>query len=105
MHHNNNGRFEGSKPEDTKKNRRPAFIALGEYRPNAEQPVWFSESKLFMDNGGHGIGPLDRIDIGVYSSATKRNGNFVLWHPDRKFFLLGKKITDRWLEDLQVPRK
>jgi BNR repeat-like domain len=103
LHHNNDGRFEGCKPEDTGKNRRPAFIALGEYRPDAEQPIWFSESKAFMDNDGSQIGPLKRIDIGVYPSTTRRNGEFVLWHPERKFFLLGKRITDKWLADLDVP--
>lgn len=103
LHHNNDGRFQGCKPEDTGKNRRPAFIALGEFRPGAEQPIWFSDSKQLMDNDGSGIGPLNRIDIGVYPSTTYRNGNHVLWHPDRKFFLLGKKITPEWLADLTVP--
>ncbi|GMW03576.1 MAG: hypothetical protein AMXMBFR84_47100 [Candidatus Hydrogenedentota bacterium] len=104
LHHNNDGRFNGSKPEEAGKNRRPAFIALGEFRPNADQPIWFSESKQFMDNDGQGIGPLKRIDIGVYPSVSRRNGEFVLWHPDRKFFLLGKRITDEWLADLSVPK-
>ena len=102
LHHNNDGHFEGSKREDTNTNRRPAFIALGEYRPNAEQPLWFSESKELMDNDGSQIGPLKRIDIGVYPSVTKRNGEFVLWHPERKFFLLGKIISEAWLADLNV---
>ena len=103
LHHNNSGRFEGSEPEQTKRNRRPAFIALGEFRPQAEQPIWFSQSKKLMDNDGQGIGPLERVDVGVYPSVTLRDGNFVLWHPDRKFFLLGKRITDAWLADLSVP--
>jgi len=103
LHHNNDGRFEGCKPEDTSINRRPAFIALGEYRPNAEQPIWFSHSKQLMDNDGARIGPLKRIDIGVYPSVTNRKGHFVLWHPERKFFLLGKRITPEWLADLKVP--
>ena len=103
LHHNNDGRFEGCKPEDTGKNRRPAFIALGEYRSGTDQPIWFSKSKQLMDNDGVGIGPLNRTDIGVYPSTTKRNGNFVLWHPDRKFFLLGKRITPEWLADFQAP--
>jgi len=103
LHHNNDGRFEGSQPEDTGRNRRPAFLALGEYRPGAEQPIWFSRSKEFMDNDGLGIGPLNRTDIGVYPSMTKRKGEAVLWHPDRKFFLVGKRIADSWLSDLEVP--
>ncbi|HNZ18165.1 MAG TPA: sialidase family protein [Candidatus Hydrogenedentes bacterium] len=105
LHHNNDGHFEGSKREETGKNRRPACLALGEYRPGAEQPIWFSESKVFFDNGGVGIGPLTRIDCGVYPSVTNRNGQVVLWHPDRKFFLLGKKITADWLATLTVPER
>lgn len=56
----------------------------------------------FADNDGHGIGPCGRIDVGVYPSVTMRGGNFVLWHPGRKFFLLGKRITDDRLADLTV---
>ncbi len=100
-------RIEGLTPEQSSrnpsKNRRPAFLALGESRPGAEQPVWFCESKPFMDNQGQGIGPLKRIDIGVYPSLTRRGGEVVLWHPDRKFFLLGKRITSEFLSDLEVP--
>jgi hypothetical protein len=108
LHHNNDGRVNTCgkccKPEDTNLNRRPACIALGEYRPGAEQPIWFSKSKQLMDNDGQGIGPLNRLECGVYPSFTSRNGVEVLWHPDRKFFLVGKKITKQWLADLVVPR-
>ena len=102
LHHNNDGRFQGSTPEETHRNRRPAYLALGEFRPGAEQPIWFSSSKLFMDNDGMGIGPLSRIDIGVYPSFTARGGKNILWHLDRKFFLLGKEISSEWLSDLKV---
>lgn len=104
LHHNNDGRFNGSTPEETWKNRRPAYIALGQFRPNADQPLWFSESKLLMDNQGVQIGPLKRIEVGVYPSFTTRNGKNVLWHPDRKFFLLGKEITTEFLSDLRLPK-
>ncbi|MEA3401856.1 MAG: sialidase family protein [Armatimonadota bacterium] len=103
LHHNNDGHFEGCAREETGKNRRPAFIALGEFRADAEQPIWFSASKQLMDNQGVGIGPLNRIDIGVYPSLTTRRGENVLWHPDRKFFLVGKRITDEFLTELAVP--
>jgi hypothetical protein len=93
------------KYEDSSHNRWPAYIALGEFRSNADQPVWFSESKELMTHDGVGIGPTGkrRTDLGVYPSFTTRNGNDVLWHPERKFFLLGKKITQEWLADLTVP--
>ena len=107
LHHNNSGWIDGLTPEQSSRNpsrnRRPAFLALGEFRPGAEQPIWFSASKLFMDNDGQGIGPLKRIDIGVYPSLTRRGGEVVLWHPDRKFFLLGKRITPEFLAGLTVP--
>jgi hypothetical protein len=99
--------FGGKDPGNSggpKSNRRPAYIAVGEFRPGAEQPIWFSESRLLMDNDGLGMGPLERVDIGGYTSFTTRGGNNVLWHPERKFFLLGKKITDGLLAGLEVPR-
>lgn len=102
LHHD---RLEGTRPEDSNVNRRPAFIALGEFRPQAEQPVWSTQSKRLMDNDGVGLGPLQRTDIGVYTSMTNRNSTDVLWlwYPDRKFFLLGKRITPEWRSDLEVP--
>jgi hypothetical protein len=97
-------RLEGTRYEEARINRRPAYIALGEFRPGADQPVWFSASKLFMDNAGVPLGPNQRRDVGIYCSMTHRNGNHVLWHPDRKFFLLGKRVTPEFLADLEVPR-
>ncbi len=107
LHHNDRGDIE-SKPERTQEPRRPAFIALGEFRPSADQPIWFSESKQLMDNEGIGAdgkpaSAAARTSIGLYSSFTTRNGNNVLWHCDRKFFLVGKKITDAFLADLKIP--
>ena len=96
-------RLEGRRYEDSAHNRRPAYLALGEFRPGADQPVWFSGSKQFMDNDNVGIGPSPRTDCGVYPSVTRRDGKDILWHPDRKFFLLGKRITPDWLADLTVP--
>jgi hypothetical protein len=99
--------FNGVAPGNSggpKSNRRPAYVAVGEFRPKAEQPLWFSESRLLMDNGGNGIGPLNRVDIGGYTSFTTRGGRNVLWHPERKFFLLGKTITKEILAGLTVPQ-
>jgi hypothetical protein len=106
LHHNNRGDFE-SKPEASHSPRRPAYLALGEFRPKADQPVWFSESKEFMDNGDVGVdGSKNHRQkaIGVYTSFTTRRGNNVLWHPDRKFFLVGKRVTPEFLAGLVVPR-
>ncbi len=52
-----------------------------------------------MDNDGVPIGPLNRLDIAVYTSYTEVAGERVLWYPERKFFLLGKVITDAMIAD------
>lgn len=113
FHHNNRGDVE-KKPEATAGPRRPCFVALGEFRPNADQPIWFSESKQLMDtdntgpNGkkaGEGAGGRANVEIGLYSSFTSRKGNDVFWHSDRKFFLVGKRITPEFLADMKVPEK
>lgn len=108
LHHNNRGADYLAAKEGTWGPRRPAYIALAEFRPKAEQPLWFSESKELMDNGDVGVDgdPNSRQkNIGVYSSFTTRKGNNVLWHPERKFFLVGKKITPEFLADLKVPKE
>jgi hypothetical protein len=33
---------------------------------------------------------------------TEWNGKRVLWYPDRKFYLLGKYITDALVEEMTV---
>ncbi len=109
LHHNHRGDIE-SKPETTHLLRHPAFTALGEFRPRAEQPLWLSESKLLMGTEGIGVdgtreGPANRVQtaIDVYTSFTTRKGNNVLWRPDRKLFLVGKKITPEFLAGLAAP--
>jgi hypothetical protein len=109
FHHNNRGDIE-SEPEATNNPRRPAFVALGEFRPNADQPLWFSRSKELADNDGlcaDGLPPgqsaLRNTNIGVYSSFSTKDGNNVFWHCDRKFYLVGHRLTDEFLADLTVP--
>jgi len=111
FHHNNRGNVK-AKPEATSEPRRPAFVALGEFRPDADQPIWFSRSKQLMDSdniGPDGTEPNEErrmsTNVAVYTSFTTRDGQNVLWHPDRKFFLLGKIVTDEFLADLTVPEE
>lgn len=105
LHHNNPG--DHSKSLAAGGPRRPAFIALGEFRPGADQPIWFSESKELMDNDElwvDGTSAFPFGNVAVYTSFTTRNNLNVLWYPDRKFFLLGKIITDEFLSELNVPK-
>lgn len=58
-----------------------------------------------MDNGGTPLGyGGGRVDLAMCASFTSRDGNHVLWYPERKFFLLGKRITAAWLADLAGAR-
>jgi len=105
LHHNNPGDRELGKTSSGP--RRPGFIALGEFRPDADQPIWFSESKELMDNNElwvDGTSPFSFGNVAVYTSFTTRKGVNVLWYPDRKYFLLGKVITDEFLGNLTVPK-
>lgn len=97
-------RRDGLAYDDAAHNRWPVYIAVAEFRPQAQQPLWFSESRLLFTHDGVGMGPRKRTDLGVYTSVTNRNGNDVLWHPDRKFFLLGKKISPEIIEGLNAPQ-
>lgn len=74
--------------------RNPVFISYGEYRPDADQPLWFSDPVKFMDvecmnvygrKGGNN-------GLSLYGSHTRNAGRDVLWYPDRKCALFGKII-------------
>ena len=106
FHHNNNGRVEGlDNPEFANEsdewfsvglNRRPLFMAIGEFKLDADQPIWFDESKPFADNAdeeGHVTADPGECSIGMYGSFTNRKGNDVVWFCDRKTYLVGKKIS------------
>ena len=109
--HNNNGRV-GPYNQFEKKwktnyanfLRNPAFIAVGEFRPNAYQPVWFSQPKQILDTDGVVVGPKRTAEIATYTSLTEWKGKRVLWYPDRKYYLLGKYITDEFLSDMVVEK-
>lgn len=100
LYHNHNGYFQKYTPSDSDFHRRPICLARGAFRPKAKQPVWFSEPWFFMDNGGV---PIFRADLAMYSSVTPADDGLVLWYPDRKFFLLGKKISGELVRNLSVP--
>jgi hypothetical protein len=83
--------------------RHPAFIAVGEFRPKARQPLWFSQPKQILDTDGVIVGPKKTAEIATYPSLTEWRGQRTLWYPDRKHFLLGKHIPDELLETMRAP--
>jgi len=83
--------------------RNPAFIAVGAFRADAHQPVWFSQPTQILDTDGIPIGPKGTAEIATYTSLTEWRGKRVLWYPDRKYYLLGRHLPDSLLADMAVP--
>jgi hypothetical protein len=107
LFNNNDGYVFGARSRWTVKNRRPAFLSLGQFREDAHQPIWWSAPREFIDNDGVPMGNLKRLDAAAYPSLTRLDGRWVLWYPDRKHFLLGKFVPAEWLEEmapLQPPK-
>lgn len=77
---------------------------MGEFRANAYQPIWFSQPKQILDTDGVIVGPKRTAEIATYTSLTEWKGKRVLWYPDRKYYLLGKYITDELLSDMVVEK-
>ena len=68
-------------------------------------------TKLLLATEGVGVDGVKRAlaereagSLSMYASFTNRDGNDVLWYPDSKFFLLGKRITQAFLAGMQVPQ-
>jgi len=103
LFHNHDGHFEQWTPYDTSYHRRPIYACLGEYRPGARQPLWFSQPKFMMDDDGVALGANGgRCDLAMYASLTRRQNRVVLWYPDRKYFLLGRNLDKLFLNGLHV---
>ena len=69
--------------------RGPLYLIAGEFKPGAEQPIWFKPPKLFAprQNGNS-----------FYTSYCLVDGKGVLWFNDMKFYLCGRIIGPEWLD-------
>ena len=105
LFNNNDGYVFGAEGRWDGHNRRPAFVSRGEYRSEAEQPIWWSPPRLLIDNNAIPWGPdgLGRLEAATYPSMTHGTEGNILWYPDRKGFLLGKYITSEVLHGMKVP--
>ncbi|MCQ2392812.1 MAG: exo-alpha-sialidase [Kiritimatiellae bacterium] len=79
--------------QDPKKNayqhRGPLYLIAGTFDPTGEQPVKFSEPKLFAPRkGGNSF----------YTSYCLVDGKGILWYNDKKFYLCGRVIGPEWFE-------
>lgn len=94
LFHNNDGyAFGASGPTDSKKNRRPMFIALGEFDAESKQPIRFSEPQFFVDSEGVRLSWWGRVEPCSYPSYSELDGTHYLWYPDRKHVVLGKILN------------
>jgi hypothetical protein len=94
FHYNNDGRVPGlENPEfgNVSLNRRPCSVAVGCFKKNAYQPIWFDPSKIFMDSQAFAedVG----TGVGLYGSFTVKKPKDVWWFTDRKIFLVGKETS------------
>jgi hypothetical protein len=106
LYHNNDGRSGGAEDVHDTRNRRPCYVSVGEFRPDAHQPLWWSAPKLFADIHDVGLDcglRLPRYECIDYCGFTEIEGRRVLWYPDRKHWIVGKIIPDEWLANLAVP--
>ena len=94
--HNNDGHYAGFPPERADLNRRPVFLLVGKFADEAkQQPIEFEPLRLFMMHDDVPLGPPNgrgRLDMALYSSLTVDASGSILWYPDRKFFLLGRRL-------------
>jgi hypothetical protein len=77
--------------------RNPTFIAVGRFDADAHQPIRFGPPHQLLDTDGITVGPKATAEIGTYPSVTEWNGRRTLWYPDRKYYLLGKRLPDSLL--------
>ena len=69
--------------------RGPLYLIAGEFKPGAEQPIWFKPPKLFAPrkNGNS-----------FYTSYCLVDGKGVLWFNDMKFYLCGRIVGPEWFD-------
>lgn len=72
--------------------RGPLYLIAGKFNKDAEQPIEFAPMKLFAERSHNNS---------FYTSMTIVDNKAVLWFPDRKFYLLGRIISDEWFEGVE----
>ncbi len=109
LFHNNDGKYgEFSQFKDNWDHneanflRNPTYISIGTFKENAYQPIWFNKPYKLFDTDDIAIGPKRTAEIATYTSFIEWHGKRILWYPDRKFYLLGKYISDELLETLKT---
>jgi len=80
--------------------RNPLYIAIGRFDSNAEQPIQFGKKYKLLDTEDVAVGPKNTSETCTYTSMTYFKDKLMFWYPDRKYYLLGKEITDELIEQI-----
>jgi hypothetical protein len=101
FYHNHDGHF--GPVEEKSCYRCPVFASKGVFVKDKEQPIQFSVPMLMFDTNGHSVGAINVEGLALYGSMTyEEDGTPVLWYPDRKHFLLGKRLDLEELDSLKM---
>ena len=79
-------RFDFNAPSAYQK-RGALYLHAGRFDPDGEQPVRFGKGRLFAPRAANNSS---------YASYTVVDGEGVLWAPDQKYYLIGRKIGPEW---------
>lgn len=111
LYHNNDGRRLGFDMHDLHWTdnyanyfRNPTYYSVGTFCPQARQPLRFSPPVLFADSGDIAVGPKRTTEMATYTSLTARGGDTIVWYPDRKYYLLGKRLRGMRGEAGRLPQ-
>lgn len=103
--HNNDGSANGGQgPTDSRRVRRPVWLAVGREISHPDHPLMFKRPQILADNGGAARGPVSHTQIGTYPSLFEFEDQVYFWYPDRKHYLLGKLLGPELLDDSGLPR-
>lgn len=80
--------------------RNPTYTSIGYFVKDAHQPIWFKEPYKLFDTDDIAIGPKKTSEIATYTSYIEWKGKKILWYPDRKYYLLGKYLSDELLDSM-----
>ncbi len=83
----------GSGPTDAANVRNPAWITIGRELPgHPDQPIRFDVPGIFADTNWTAAPGTNRTQVATYPSLVERHGEVIIFYPDRKHYLLGKRL-------------
>jgi hypothetical protein len=79
-------------------------IILGNYLPDAEQPIGFSKSKKIQEFSYFKNQQFEKDNSISSSCFTVKNENYILWYSIGKTFLVGRKIIPDFFTSLEISK-